>query len=396
MSETHPPTASRNARRPETPMTRYQADLERHGFQPDAAQAQAVKHLQRLYDELVATPPSRVVPPKRGGGLKSRMAGLFGRRDREEPSAPALPAIHGLYCWGGVGRGKTYLMDAFFETLPFPEKMRTHFHRFMQRVHNELEHYKGERNPLTLIAAKFAAEARVICFDEFFVKDITDAMILANLLESLFAHGVVLVATSNIVPGELYKDGLQRARFLPAIDLLERHCEVVNVDSGIDYRLRALERAEIFHAPLDDEAEAELARSFREIAGHEGEAGAPIEINRRVLHARRLHDDVVWFEFSELCDGPRSQNDYIELAREFHSVLVSNVTRMGASQDDQARRFINMVDEFYDRGVKLLMSAEVQAEQLYRDGRLEFEFQRTLSRLQEMQSHDYLALPHKP
>ncbi|MDR9438317.1 MAG: cell division protein ZapE [Halomonas sp.] len=396
MSETHPSQASRDARPPETPMTRYRADLERNGFQPDAAQEQAVKHLQRLYDELVATPLARVVPPKRGGGIKSRMAGLLGRRDRVVSSEPLLPMIHGLYFWGGVGRGKTYLMDTFFETLPFPEKMRTHFHRFMQRVHNELEHYKGERNPLTLIAAKFAAEARVICFDEFFVKDITDAMILANLLESLFAHGVVLVATSNIVPGELYKDGLQRARFLPAIDLLERHCEVVNVDSGIDYRLRALERAQIFHAPLDDAAEAELARSFREIAGHEGEEGAPIEINHRVLHALRLHDDVVWFEFTELCDGPRSQNDYIELAREFHSVLVSNVTCMGGATDDQARRFINMVDEFYDRGVKLLMSAEVPAEQLYRDGRLAFEFQRTLSRLQEMQSHDYLALPHEP
>ncbi|MDZ7853393.1 MAG: cell division protein ZapE [Halomonas sp.] len=395
MSETQHPTASPSARHPETPMTRYRVDLERNGFQRDAAQEQAVKHLQRLYDELVATPPSRVVPQKPGGGLKSRMAGLFGRRDREEPE-PVLPTIQGLYLWGGVGRGKTYLMDAFFETLPFPEKMRTHFHRFMQRVHNELEHYKGERNPLTLIAAKFAAEARVICFDEFFVKDITDAMILANLLESLFAHGVVLVATSNIVPGELYKEGLQRTRFLPAIDLLERHCQVVNVDSGVDYRLRALERAEIFHAPLDDAAESELARSFHEIAGNEGEVGAPIEINHRVLHARRLHDDVVWFEFTELCDGPRSQNDYIELAREFHSVLVSNVTRMSGSTDDQARRFINMVDEFYDRGVKLLMSAEVPAEQLYRDGRLEFEFQRTLSRLQEMQSHDYLALPHKP
>jgi len=396
MSETPPSTASRGAQPVETPMTRYRADIQRHGFQADAAQEQAVRHLQRLYDELVATPPARVVPPKRGSGLKSRMAGLIGRRDREASSEPALPAIHGLYLWGGVGRGKTYLMDTFFETLPFPEKMRTHFHRFMQRVHNELEHYKGERNPLTLIAAKFAAEARVICFDEFFVKDITDAMILANLLESLFAHGVVLVATSNIVPGELYKDGLQRARFLPAIDLLERHCEVINVDSGIDYRLRALERAEIYHAPLDDAAEAELARSFREIAGQEGEEAAPIEINHRVLHARRLHDDVVWFEFTELCDGPRSQNDYIELAREFHSVLVSNVTRMTGATDDQARRFINMVDEFYDRGVKLLMSAEVPAEQLYRDGRLTFEFQRTLSRLQEMQSHDYLALPHKP
>ncbi|MFG6178048.1 cell division protein ZapE [Halomonas sp. THAF12] len=387
------PTASERAA-PTTPMGRYRADLERDDFQYDPAQEQAVAHLQRLFEELVDRPCPTPRASSTGKGLKSRVAGLFGRQDK--PAEPVLPEVAGLYFWGGVGRGKTYLVDTFFEALPFPEKMRTHFHRFMQRVHNELEHYKGERNPLTLVADKFAAEARVICFDEFFVKDITDAMILANLLEALFARGVVLVTTSNIVPAELYKDGLQRARFLPAIDLLERHCEVVNVDSGIDYRLRALERAEIFHAPLDEAAETELARSFREIAGQEGEAEAPIEINHRVLHSRRLHDDVVWFEFRELCDGPRSQNDYIELAREYHSVLVSNVPCMDGKSDDQARRFINMVDEFYDRGVKLLMSAEAPAERLYRDGKLEFEFQRTLSRLQEMQSHEYLALPHKP
>ncbi|RDB44480.1 AFG1 family ATPase [Halomonas sp. DQ26W] len=378
-----------------TPLTRYRADIEREGFQYDPAQEQAVMHLQRLFDQLVATPRVEPRAVTTGRGLKSKMAGLFGKRDKPD-DAPSLPAIRGLYLWGGVGRGKTYLVDTFHESLPFPDKMRTHFHRFMQRVHNELEHYKGEKNPLSLIAGKFAAEARVICFDEFFVKDITDAMILANLIEALFERGVVLVATSNIVPDELYKDGLQRARFLPAIDLLKRHCDVVNVDSGIDYRLRALERAEIFHAPLDEAAEAELARSFREIAGHEGERSVAIEVNHRVLQVRRLHDDVVWFEFRELCDGPRSQNDYIELAREYHTVLVSNVTRMGASTDDQARRFINMVDEFYDRGVKLLLSAEAPAEALYADGRLEFEFQRTLSRLQEMQSHEYLALPHKP
>ncbi|MCE8002597.1 cell division protein ZapE [Billgrantia ethanolica] len=378
-----------------TPLARYRADLERDDFHYDPAQEQAVEHLQRLYDQLVASPRTEPLSVTTGRGLKSKVAGLFGKRDKA-PAQPAPPAIQGLYFWGGVGRGKTYLVDTFHASLPFPDKMRTHFHRFMQRVHNELEHYKGEKNPLTLIAGKFAAEARVICFDEFFVKDITDAMILANLLEALFERGVVLVATSNIVPDDLYKDGLQRARFLPAIDLVKRHCQVVNVDSGIDYRLRALERAEIFHAPLDEAAERELARSFREIAGHAGESDVPIEINHRVLRTRRLHDDVVWFEFRELCDGPRSQNDYIELAREFHTVLVSNVTRMGAATDDQARRFINMVDEFYDRGVKLLMSAEVPAEALYADGRLEFEFQRTLSRLQEMQSHEYLALAHKP
>ncbi|WP_163560898.1 cell division protein ZapE [Halomonas sp. NO4] len=384
------------AQRGATPLARYRADLEREDFQPDPAQERAVAHLQRLFEELVATPRAAPRATASARGLKAKMAGLFGRSDRVDGAAPALPAVTGLYFWGGVGRGKTYLMDTFYEALPFPDKMRTHFHRFMQRVHNELEHYKGEKNPLTLVAGKFAAEARVICFDEFFVKDITDAMILANLLEALFARDVVLVATSNIVPDELYKDGLQRARFLPAIELLKRHCEVVNVDSGIDYRLRALERAEIFHAPLDAAAETELARSFREIAGHAGEEDVAIEINHRILKARRLHDDVVWFDFRELCDGPRSQNDYIELAREYHTVLVSNVTCMSGATEDQARRFINLVDEFYDRGVKLLMSAEAPVERLYADGRLAFEFQRTLSRLQEMQSREYLALPHKP
>ena len=394
-------TASRasSKTRPASPIERYRADLERDDFQYDAAQELAVKHLQRLYDEFVAAPttvPKALVANKGlHKGLKAKMAGFMGKKS-SLADEPVLPDIQGLYFWGGVGRGKTYLVDTFYEALPFPDKMRTHFHRFMQRVHNELTHYKGEKNPLTLIAGKFATEARVICFDEFFVKDITDAMILANLLEALFERGVVLVATSNIVPDDLYKDGLQRARFLPAIELVNRHCEVVNVDSGVDYRLRALERAAIFYSPLDEAAERELSRSFREIAGHEGESQASLEVNHRVLKTRRLHDDVAWFEFLELCDGPRSQNDYIELAREFHTVLVSNVRRMNAKQDDQARRFINMVDEFYDRGVKLLMSAEAPIEELYSDGKLTFEFQRTLSRLQEMQSKEYLALAHKP
>ncbi len=381
--------------RPATPIERYKADLQRDDFQFDAAQQAAVEHLQRLYDDLITT-NRPCAAPVGGKGVKARLTHWLGREQKGDAPKAIEVAFQGLYLWGGVGRGKTYLVDTFYESLPFADKMRTHFHRFMQRVHNELNHYKGEKNPLHLVAGKFAAEARVICFDEFFVKDITDAMILANLLEALFARGVVLVATSNILPDDLYKDGLQRARFIPAIDLLNRHCEIVNVDSGVDYRLRALERAEIFHFPLDEAAEVELRRSFREISGHDGEREVPLEINHRTITAKRLHDDVLWCEFVALCEGPRSQNDYIEIAREFHTVLVSNVRQMGASNEDQARRFINMVDEFYDRGVKLLMSAEVSINELYTEGRLDFEFQRTLSRLQEMQSHDYLAMAHKP
>lgn len=383
--------------RPLTPRQRFEADLAREGFVHDAAQANAVDHLQRLYDELIATPHEngRASAPSRPA--KSLIRSFLGHRQtRDTVEEPRLPAISGLYFWGGVGRGKTYLMDCFFESLPFEHKMRTHFHRFMQRVHVELGNFKGQHNPLQLVAQRFAEEARVICFDEFFVSDITDAMILANLLEALFARDVVLVATSNIEPADLYRDGLQRTSFLPAIALLESHCEVVNVDSGVDYRLRALERARIFYTPLDESAEREMARSFQEVAGTAGQRETEVEINHRKMHTRRQSDDVVWFEFSELCDGPRSQNDYIELARRFKSVLVSNVPRMRAGEDDKARRFIDLVDEFYDRGVKLLMSAEVAVDQLYADGRLEFEFQRTLSRLLEMQSRSYLSQPHKP
>ncbi|CAO1662888.1 MULTISPECIES: cell division protein ZapE [Salinicola] len=393
MSSPQSATSNPNAM---TPMSRYRADLERDDFSYDAAQENAVKHLQRLYDDLQRSPAPKPSAAVSGESKLSKVAGLFGKRKASEPQAPEKPQVMGLYFWGGVGRGKTYLVDVFYESLPFDRKMRTHFNRFMQRVHRELEVHKGEKNPLTQIAAKFAGEARVICFDEFYVKDITDAMILGNLMEALFAQGVVLVATSNIVPDDLYKDGLQRSRFLPAIDLLKRHCEVVNVDSGVDYRLRALEQVEIFHSPLDADAEKQLARSFRSVAGSEGRREETLTVNHRELKARRRHEGVVWFDFKMLCDGPRSQNDYIELSREFHTVLVSDVPRMGGSNDDQARRFISMVDEFYDRAVKLLLSAETEVESLYTGGNLSFEFERTLSRLQEMQSRDYLALAHKP
>ena len=363
-----------------TPLERYQADLKRPDFFHDAAQEQAVRHLQRLYEDLLA----------RERGRASVLGKLFGKKS----STP----VKGLYFWGGVGRGKTYLVDTFFDALPFKEKMRTHFHRFMKRVHEEMTTLKGEKNPLTIIGKRFADEARVICFDEFFVSDITDAMILATLLEELFKNGVSLVATSNIVPDGLYKDGLQRARFLPAIELLKVHTEIVNVDSGIDYRLRALEQAELFHFPLDEAAEQSLCKSFKsllheKVSVQEDEA---LMIENRAIKARRVGGDVGWFEFRELCDGPRSQNDYIELGKIFHSVILANVEQMGVAKDDMARRFINLVDEFYDRNVKLIISAEVELKDLYTGGRLSFEFQRTLSRLLEMQSHEFLSRPHKP
>jgi len=363
-----------------TPLERYQADLKRPDFFHDAAQETAVRHLQRLYDELLADEQNK--------------PGLFGKLLGKKRQGP----IKGLYFWGGVGRGKTYLVDTFFDALPFKQKVRTHFHRFMKRVHEEMKTLKGEKNPLTIIGKRFADEARVICFDEFFVSDITDAMILATLLEELFKNGVTLVATSNIVPDGLYKDGLQRARFLPAIALLKEHTSIVNVDSGVDYRLRALEQAELFHWPLDAEAEESLAKSFQSLLPEhcQVEENKTLMIENRPIVARKEGDDVVWFEFRELCDGPRSQNDYIELGKIFHAVLISNVEQMNATKDDMARRFINLVDEFYDRNVKLIISAEVELKDLYTDGRLMFEFQRTLSRLLEMQSHEFLSRPHRP
>ncbi len=339
-----------------------------------------MRHLQRLYDDLVAAQHNKP-------GMFSK---LFGKKDQ----AP----VTGLYFWGGVGRGKTYLVDTFFDALPFEQKTRTHFHRFMKRVHEEMRTLKDQKNPLTVIAKRFSDESRVICFDEFFVSDITDAMILGTLMEELFKNGVTLVATSNIVPDGLYKDGLQRARFLPAIALIKQFTEVVNVDSGVDYRLRHLEQAELFHFPLDAAAEQSMRDSFKALTNGSVKVieNDPLMIENREIKALRTCDDVAWFQFRELCDGPRSQNDYIELGKIFNTVLLSDVEQMSVTTDDVARRFINMVDEFYDRNVKLIISAQVELKDLYTGGRLNFEFQRTLSRLLEMQSHEFLARAHKP
>lgn len=364
-----------------SPLERYQGDLASSGFQKDTAQAEAVAHLNSLYIALVAAQE----PVGLIARVKNRLLG-----PRAEP-------VQGLYFWGGVGRGKTYLMDLFYDSLPFEQKLRTHFHRFMRSVHQELKLIKQEKDPLELIADKFAQQYQVICFDEFFVVDITDAMILANLLDGLFRRGVSLVATSNIVPSGLYKDGLQRARFLPAIALLERHCKIVNVDGGVDYRLRALKQSALYYTPHDDLAMQGLECCFGRLiqSDEHVERDIDLDIEGRSIAALKQADGVVWFDFYALCDGPRSQNDYIELAREYHTVLISGVPMFEEGKDDLARRFIYLVDEFYDRNVKLVVSADASFMSLYRSGRLAFEFQRTQSRLQEMQSEDYLMAPHK-
>ncbi|HDS1210435.1 TPA: AFG1 family ATPase [Shewanella algae] len=360
-----------------TPWQHYQQDLTREDFSHDPAQEQAVKALQRVYDELQRP-------------QKSGWRNWFSREKNSK--------VQGLYLWGGVGRGKTYLMDTFFDALPGEQKLRAHFHRFMHRIHRELDELKGTRDPLLVIAKQMAQQYRVICFDEFFVSDITDAMLLGTLFEALFKEGVVLVATSNIVPDDLYKNGLQRARFLPAIAEIKANCQVLNVDSGIDYRLRTLEQAEIYHHPLDETAECNLQRYFTQLAPESEVSETPLEIDGRSIVIRKQAQGVLLADFRALCDGPRSQRDYMELAQLFHTVLLSGLEQMGAQQtgDDIGRRFLALVDEFYERHVKLIISAEVPLEQIYTDGQLSFEFRRCRSRLIEMQSRDYLALEHLP
>ena len=365
---------------PLSPLQRYLKDLDKDGFVADPAQKMAVDKLQMLYEALIADQAQR----------EKEASSWFNKFSKKR-----VTPVKGLYFWGGVGRGKTYLMDNFYESLPFEQKMRIHFHRFMQRVHVELKTLKDQKNPLTVVAKRLSHEARIICFDEFFVSDIGDAMILAGLMTELFSNGVSLVCTSNIIPDRLYENGLQRARFLPVIDLVNLHTDIVNVDGGNDYRLRTLEQAELYHHPLDEVATINLEKYFANLALEAGSHELELEINGRIIKAKRHSDDVVWFDFPELCDGPRSQNDYIELARQFHAVILSNVPQMSVETDDQARRFINLVDEFYDRSVKVIISAEVAIHELYQGGKLSFEFERTESRLLEMQSKSYLESPHR-
>lgn len=362
-----------------SPKQRYQNDIQQSGFSYDEAQAHAVEQLETLYHQLVSWQQQQQRP--------------FWQRWLS--SSPRPP--QGLYFWGGVGRGKTYLVDTFYETLPIERKWRVHFHRFMHRVHQELKTLNDQSDPLVIIADRIAKQAQVICFDEFFVQDITDAMLLGKLFDYLFERDVVLIATSNIVPDDLYKNGLQRERFIPAVKLIKAHCRVINVDSGVDYRLRTLSRAEIFHSPLDAQADKNLLDYFAQLAPENKTHydATTVEILGRQIAVRAVSDDVVFFDFAALCKTARSQNDYMEISQLYHAVLVSNVEQMDRNSDDVARRFIALVDEFYERKVKLIMSASVPIEQLYTDGQLSFEFKRCVSRLQEMQSKEYLAEQHK-
>ncbi len=361
----------------------YHQALRQNNFQPDEGQQQALSYLQRIYDELAVATPSVVIT----------QSSLFTRLFHSTKPVARQP-IRGLYLWGGVGRGKTFLVDLFFAALPLPRKQRLHFHRFMYQVHQELTALKDQQDPLKIVAKRFAQQAQLICLDEFFIADITDAMVMYQLLHALVAQGVTLVITSNSPPDELYKNGLQRARFLPAIALIKQHLEVFNLDSGVDYRLRYLEKAEIYHSPLDAQADAILHELFLHIAPEAGQTNAPLDIQGRIITTRRLADGIVWFDFTAICDGPRSQTDYIEIARYFHTVVISNIPILTTLMEDQARRFLHLVDEFYDRHVKLIISAAAPIEQLYQGKKLTFEYQRAISRLQEMQSRAYLARPH--
>jgi cell division protein ZapE len=359
---------------------RYAATIAAGGFTADPSQQEAVTELERLRNDLVRAEKISLI-----ARLLRRLSG----------SSSRSAAVRGVYLFGSVGRGKTWLMDLFFDSLPFKAKRRSHFHRFMQGVHEGLQRHRNEVDPLSAVATDLADEIRVLCLDELFVSDIADAMLLGALFGHLVDRGVTLVFTSNVPPAGLYRNGLQRQRFLPAIALLERHCNIVTVDGSIDYRLRQLTRMPIYLQSDSENATNDLAEIFEDLADGPGASGGAIDVEGRAIAVVRVCDNVVWFDFAALCLGPRSQNDYVGIAREFQSVLVSNVPVFTRELEDAARRFVALVDEFYDRRVKLVMSAAAAPAQLYRGERLGFEFERTVSRLIEMQSEKYLSSEHR-
>ncbi|MFX3622027.1 MAG: cell division protein ZapE [Acinetobacter radioresistens] len=359
---------------PVSPAERYSQALSSGQFLPDEAQAQAVQELDRVWHELI----HRYKASKKAF-----------RRFRRQ-TAP-----RGVYMWGGVGRGKTWLMDQFFESIPFRRKLRMHFHHFMQHVHRELNKLSGQRNPLDLVADQIYKDAVIICFDEFFVSNVTDAMILSDLFQKLFQRGITLVATSNIAPDGLYKNGIHRDRFLPTIEMVKKNCVVLNVDAGVDYRLRVLKQAQLFKTPLSHEAQQWIAQRFSALTQTQVQSQESIIINNRIVETIGHTEDVLWCEFSELCLKPRSPSDFIEIANIYNTVLVSNVPHLTDQINDATRRFIYLVDEFYDRGVKLLLTSQDDIINIYQGEKLAFEIERTRSRLLEMQSDEYLHSEHK-
>lgn len=347
----------------------YEQSLSQRGYQPDEAQLRAIERLQRAYEEWVA--------------YKAQRASTFKRLI----SRPAVP--RGVYMWGGVGRGKSFLMDSFYSVVPVVRKTRLHFHEFMRDVHRQLDELKGIADPLDEVAKRIAKKYRLICFDEFHVSDIADAMILYNLLKGLFDHGVSFVMTSNYEPSTLYPDGLHRDRMLPTIALLKEKLDVMNIDAGIDYRKRVLEQVKVYHTPLNAKTDEELRAAFAAVA-EATEEDPRVHIEAREIRALRRAGSAIWFDFATLCGGPRSQNDYLELASRFQTVILSGIPRMSAAMSSEARRFTWLVDVFYDHKVKLIMSAAVEPDELYTVGTLSNEFHRTVSRIIEMQSKEYL------
>lgn len=354
----------------------YDSAAQAHGLVADEAQRQIVDRLDRLQHEILA---------------QDSMSARF---RRWLPGKSDTPALRGIYLWGGVGRGKTFLMDLFYSSLDIERKKRIHFHRMMSDVHARLNRISDKEDPLNEVATEIAAETSVLCFDELFVSDIGDAMILGRLLEGLFQRGVILVTTSNSSPRDLYKEGLQRQRFVPAIEALEKHLDVLELDGGTDYRLQLFEQAGTYLTPADELAHIKLSHYFAEMASGEAVSDHQIEVLGRAIPTRHCAKGIAWFDFMDICDGPRGPEDYIEIARWYPTVIISDVPILTAELDNPARRFIALVDEFYDRKVKLILSAATSPESLYQGTRLEFEFQRTTSRLTEMQSSDYLHAPH--
>jgi len=358
------------------PSEHYARGIAGGRWQDDPAQHAALAAFDRVHAALLAPPPGRLQR------LRTRLAG--------KPDA-----VRGLYLWGPVGRGKTMLMDRFVASLPAGIAQRVHFHRFMLDVHAGLRALGEVRDPLLRVAADIAARARVLCLDEFMVTDIGDAMILGGLLGALFDRGVTLVATSNTPPRDLYKEGLQRERFLPAIDLLGAHCEVLELVSPHDWRLRALTRAPVYLTPDDAHAEMALARLFVELAQGPVQENAALNINDRPFRVRRVCAQAAWFDFAALCDGPYGSADYIELARTYPAILISGLPQFTPFNEDAAQRFVHLIDELYDRRVKLAVTAQAPTVELYDGKRLRLEFARTASRLIEMQSREYLAEAHR-